>query len=108
MMGEQGTGTGCLCPCAVMVCLFLFSPQPKATAFLYRCQKDSELTATQVFYFIPPDKILFNEGSCMQLLHDAQDNADTTGLLSGQQHMFLRCFPSSYSCAGTNRTEGLL
>ena len=101
-------GTGCLCPCAVMVCLFLFSLQPKVTEFLYHCQQDSELTAMQVFYFILAENIFFNEGSCVQLLHDAQDNADAAGLLNGQRHVFLHFFPNSYGCAYTKSTEGLL
>lgn len=97
----QGMGTGCLCPCAVMVCLLLFSLQPKVTEFLYRCQQDSELTAMQVFYLIPPENIFFNEGSCVQILRDAQDNDDAAGLLNGQQRVLLRFFPSRYGCAYT-------
>lgn len=62
----------------------------------------------QVFYLIPPENIFFNEGTWMQLLHDAQDNADTAGLLNGQLHVFLHFFLSSYGYEYANSTEGLL
>lgn len=36
----------------------------------------------KVFYFIPPENILFNEGCCAQPLCGAED-ADTAALLNG-------------------------
>lgn len=62
----------------------------------------------KLFYFIPLENILFKEGCCAQLLHDAQNSADTAGLLNGHWLVFLHFFPDTYGSAQVNITEGLL
>lgn len=62
----------------------------------------------KLFYLIPPENILFNEGCCAQLLRDARDSADAAGLLNGHWLVFLHFFPGTYGSADVNITEGLL
>lgn len=62
-------------------------------------------TAMQVFFFIPSENILFNEGFCVQLLHDAQDNAEIAGLLNGQWFTFLFLPYQLWLCAHRLTTD---